>query len=59
MIPASVAARPLSASVEHSCPFDMERVVLTKKEHIELRSQVNYWKAQHERSVEREQALTE
>ena len=59
MISTSVAVRPTSVSIASPCPFDMEPVVLTKREYIELQCQVNYWKAQHARSVQREQALTE
>ena len=38
-------------------PFSQQTVVLTKQAYIELKWQANYWRAQHERLVEREAAL--
>ena len=38
-------------------PFFMQRVWLTKQEHIRLKSDVAFWKTQHARSVEREKVL--
>jgi transposase len=38
-------------------PFATETVVLSKLEFIELKSQVNFYKAQHERALARESAL--
>ncbi len=38
-------------------PFSQQTVVLTKQAYIELRWQANYWRAQHERLVEREATL--
>lgn len=38
-------------------PFSQHTVVLTKQAYIELKWQANYWRAQHERLVEREVAL--
>jgi len=38
-------------------PLEAKLVVLTQKEHIELKWQGNFWKAQHSRAVKRESAL--
>lgn len=38
-------------------PFSMQHVWLTKQEHIQLKADVAFWKAQHARSVEREKVL--
>jgi transposase len=38
-------------------PLEKKLVVLTQKEHIELKWQGNFWKAQHSRAVKRELAL--
>ena len=38
-------------------PFSQQTMVLTKQAYIELKWQANYWRAQHERLVEREAAL--
>jgi transposase len=38
-------------------PFSREQVWLTKQEHIELKSQIAFWKRQHERALKREKAL--
>src|SRR5438445_2300126 len=38
-------------------PFSQHTVVLTKQAYIELKWQAHYWRAQHERLVEREAAL--
>ena len=38
-------------------PFSQHTVVLTKQAYIELKWQANYWRAQHERLLEREAAL--
>jgi transposase len=38
-------------------PFSQQTVVLTKQAYIELKWQANYWRAQHERLLEREAAL--
>ncbi len=31
-----------------ACPFSQEWITITKQEHIELKSQASYWKAQHD-----------
>jgi len=38
-------------------PFSQQTVVLTKQAYIELKWEANYWRAQHERLLEREAAL--
>src|SRR3989441_10126158 len=38
-------------------PFSQQPVVLTKQAYIELKWEANYWRAQHERLLEREAAL--
>src|SRR2546427_8323940 len=38
-------------------PFSQQTVVLTKQAYIELKWEANYWRAQHARLVEREEAL--
>ena len=38
-------------------PFSQQTVVLNKQAYIELKWEANYWKAQHERLLEREAAL--
>src|SRR6266478_2464200 len=38
-------------------PFSQQTVVLTKQAYIQLKWQAHYWRAQHERLVEREAAL--
>jgi transposase len=56
---------PLAATVpeavpigaEGETPFSRQYVWLTQQEHIELKSQIAFWKAQHARALEREQAL--
>lgn len=40
-------------------PLEEKLVVLTQKEHIELKWQGNFWKAQHSRAVKRELALAD
>ena len=47
------------APVNHNgaTPFSQQTVVLTKQAYIELKWEANYWRAQHERLVEREAAL--
>jgi transposase len=42
---------------EGETPFSRQHVWLTKQEHIELKSQIAFWKAQHERALKREKAL--
>jgi transposase len=42
---------------EGETPFSRQYVWLTKQEHIELKAQIAFWKAQHARALEREQAL--
>ena len=42
---------------EGETPFSRQHVWLTKQEHIELKSQIAFWKAQHARALEREKAL--
>jgi hypothetical protein len=38
-------------------PFAQQTVVLTKQDYIQLKWEVNYWRGQYERVVEREVAL--
>lgn len=38
-------------------PFSLETITITKTEYIQLRWEAQYWKRQHVRSAEREQAL--
>lgn len=42
---------------EGETPFSRQHVWLSKQEHIELKSQIAFWKAQHERALKREKAL--
>jgi len=49
------AAPPIGA--EGETPFSRQYVWLTKQEHIELKSQIAFWKARHARALEREKAL--
>jgi hypothetical protein len=52
---AAEAMPPIGA--ERETPFSRQHVWLSKQEHIELKSQIAFWKAQHRRALEREQAL--
>ena len=45
------------ANAKHATPFSQQTVVLTKQDYIELKWEANYWRAQHERLLEREAAL--
>ena len=47
---------PLLAIGEAPSPFSIQHVKITKQEHIQLKSDIAFWKAQHARSVEREKA---
>lgn len=38
-------------------PFAQEKVILTRHEYIELKAQINFYKAEHQRAVERESTL--
>jgi transposase len=51
------ASHALANLVPEGVPFAQQRVWLTKQEHIQLRSDAAFWKAQHGRAVEREKAL--
>ena len=42
---------------EASYPFEQEKVLLTKAEHIRLKWEANYWKSQHRQAIEREATL--
>ena len=42
---------------EEETPFSRQRVWLSKQEHIHLKSDAAFWKAQHKRALEREKAL--
>ncbi|MFW5910890.1 MAG: IS66 family transposase [Thiohalospira sp.] len=55
----STSTLPATPLVEArgTVPFDRQGVWLTKREHIELKSEVGYWKKLHARAVEREKAL--
>ena len=53
--PPPEAVPPIVAQGE--TPFSRQRVWLTKQEHIELKSQIAFWKRQHERALKREKAL--
>ena len=44
-------------SGEGCSPFSQARVVLTRQEHIQLKSDVSFWRGQHGRAVERERRL--
>jgi hypothetical protein len=44
-------------SWEEASPFSQTTVILSKKEYIQLKWDVNYWRRQHARVVERERAL--
>ena len=44
-------------SGEECSPFSRARVVLTRQEHIQLKSDVSFWRGQHGRAVERERRL--
>jgi transposase len=48
-----LAPRPSSGTT----PFSQQTVVLTKQAYIELKWEANYWRAQHERLLQREAAL--
>ncbi|MCP3972470.1 MAG: hypothetical protein GY717_19545, partial [Rhodobacteraceae bacterium] len=48
---------PATLPVVHGTPFSQEVVMLSKQEHIELKAQASYWKAQHGRALEREAGL--
>ena len=54
---ALTADSPPLAKPGEDPPFAGEAVVLSKLEHIELKSQLNFYKAQHERALAREAAL--
>src|SRR5262245_13692456 len=47
----------IAATVSGATPFSQQTVVLTQQVYIELKWQAHYWRAQHERLVEREAAL--
>jgi transposase len=54
------AALPVALPLTEQCdelPFAREAVVLSKLDYIELKSQLNFYKAQHERALAREAAL--
>ena len=54
------AALPVALPLAEQCddlPFAREAVVLSKLDYIELKSQLNFYKAQHERALAREAAL--
>ena len=51
------ASHALANLVSEGMPFAQQRVWLTKQEHIQLKSDAAFWKAQHGRAVEREKAL--
>jgi len=58
--PLLAAAPPeavLPIVAQRETPFSRQRVWLTKQEHIELKSQIAFWKTQHERALKREKAL--
>jgi hypothetical protein len=44
---------------EGETPFSRQHVWLSKQDHIELKSQIAFWKAQHERALAREKAKGE
>ena len=53
-------AIPVALPLAEQCddlPFAREAVVLSKLDYIELKSQLNFYKAQHERALAREAAL--
>jgi transposase len=47
--PQAPAKAKTDAGNEVACPFSQEWITLTKQEHIELKHQASYWKAQHDR----------
>jgi transposase len=55
-LPAAPCALPTLVG-DTETPFAQQRVWLTKQEHIQLKSDVAFWKAQHGRAVARERAL--
>ena len=55
-LPAAPCALPTIVG-DTETPFAQQRVWLTKQEHIQLKSDVAFWKAQHGRAVARERAL--
>jgi hypothetical protein len=52
-----VALCALPSLVSEEAPVAQQHVWLIKQEHIQLKSDFAFWKAQHRRSVEREKAL--
>jgi len=42
MISVSVVPSDPPALIESPCPFDIETVVITRREYIELKAQINY-----------------
>ena len=54
---ASFSASPHVTEQCDDTPFARETVVLSKLTYIELKSQLNFYKAQHERALEREDTL--
>ena len=55
---AGIAAEAMPAiGTERETPFSRQHVWLSKQEHIELKSQIAFWKAQHARALERGKAL--
>lgn len=55
--PAALALDPSLHAKNSASAFSREVVVLTKQAHIELKSQINYFKAQHQSALKREDAL--
>ena len=53
----SSRVHPQPVPAEDVTPFERQRVTLTKQEYIRFKTDIAYWKAQHERSVAREKAL--
>ena len=57
-LPQAMSPSELTSVNGHGAtPFSQQTVVLTKQVYIELKWQAHYWRAQHERLVEREAAL--
>ena len=57
LLAASASETAPAIGAEGETPFSRQYVWLTKQEHIELKSQIAFWKAQHTRALEREKAL--
>jgi transposase len=56
-MPNEIASRPEALPETDQAPFSSHWQFISKAELIQLKSNINFWKAQHQRSVQREEKL--